>query len=45
VEGNAAAVFTTDPWSAERVLTVMVGAKNTAVAKASWESLGFDWPD
>ena len=38
-------VFTTDPETAERIVTVMVHAPNAAVAADTWTRLGFAWPD
>ena len=38
-------VFTTDPSSALKTLTVMVGAKKFSGARQAWMSLGLMWPD
>ena len=38
-------VFTTDPETAERIVTVMVHAPNAAEAAGTWARLGFAWPD
>ena len=45
VEGTAGVAFTSEPTTATRVLTVMVGSTNATDAAECWRSLGFDWPD
>jgi len=45
VEATPGVVFTTEPRTAERTLTLMSVAKNGASARQAWTGLGLPWPD
>jgi len=45
VEATPGVVFTTEPRTAERTLTLMSVAKNGAAARQAWIGLGLPWPD
>lgn len=45
VEATPGVVFTTEPRTAERTLTLISVAKNGAAARQAWMGLGLPWPD
>jgi uncharacterized ferritin-like protein (DUF455 family) len=45
VEGTPGVAFTTEPRTAERILTLMSVAKNVEAARQAWVGLGLVWPE